>query len=64
MLVNGKPYEGKTPISVTNLLKNLGYNEGFVAVEINLKICKKANYCNTFLNDDDNVEIVKLVQGG
>jgi sulfur carrier protein len=61
--VNGETVETAAD-SVAALLKELGIEQGRVAVEVNLTIVKKADYDGFGLKDGDTVEIVNFVGGG
>lgn len=63
LIVNGESME--TPAStLTELLKQLGIQQGKAAIEVNLSIIKKTEY-NTFkLKEGDSIEIVHFVGGG
>ncbi len=50
--------------TVAGLLEELGITSGMVAVEVNLKVVRRADHENTALRDGDQVEIVKFVGGG
>lgn len=61
--VNGENREikGKT---VLELLKELEIIPERVAVEVNLRVIKRADFENHRLNDGDSIEIVYFVGGG
>ncbi|HCL81568.1 MAG TPA: thiamine biosynthesis protein ThiS [Nitrospiraceae bacterium] len=61
--VNGedREFNGKT---VLELLQELEIIPERVAVEVNLKVIKRADFENHPLNDGDRVEIVYFVGGG
>ncbi|HAK89618.1 MAG: thiamine biosynthesis protein ThiS [Nitrospirae bacterium GWC2_46_6] len=61
--VNGedREFNGKT---VLELLQELEIIPERVAVEVNLKVIKRADFENHPLNDGDSVEIVYFVGGG
>ena len=50
--------------TLTGLLEELQVLPGRVAVEVNLKIVKKADYDEFELGDGDIIEIVNFVGGG
>ena len=64
MKVNGKQQALSTPVSLTQYLKENGYNEKRVAVERNGEIIPKAKFQDTILSDADTLEIVHFVGGG
>ena len=51
-------------ISVKAYLLDSGYDLMRVAVELNGEILPKSKYENTYLNDNDSVEVVSFVGGG
>lgn len=61
--VNGEEYstEGKT---VAELLKEMDIVPERVAVEVNLRVVKRAEFGHYELNDGDTVEVVNFVGGG
>ncbi|MCL4455930.1 MAG: sulfur carrier protein ThiS [Nitrospirae bacterium] len=61
--VNGEDREFKDR-TVLDLLKELEIIPERVAVEVNLKVIKRADLENHQLNDGDSVEIVYFVGGG
>ena len=52
------------PVSLTQYLKENGYNEKRVAVERTGEIIPKAKFQDTILSDADTLEIVHFVGGG
>ena len=62
--LNGEPRPFNESLTVLDLLRTLGYENGRVAVELNCDVVPKAQHENTRLNDGDAVEIVTLVGGG
>lgn len=61
--VNGNIIETEAT-TVSALLEELRLIPDRVAVEVNMKIIKKAEYNDFLLGDGDNVEIVNFVGGG
>ena len=64
MLINGKEYALQAPVTLEQLLLELGYRTKLVAVERNNSIVKRAAYASTMLSDADKLEIVSFVGGG
>jgi thiamine biosynthesis protein ThiS len=62
--LNGEIKQIENSITVSGLLESLQIEPARVAVEVNLKIIKKADYLNHQLNEGDSVEIVSFVGGG
>ena len=63
VMVNGEEYVTEKH-TITQLLDEMGIVPGRVAVEVNLKVIKRADYDNFSLRDGDVIEIVKFVGGG
>ncbi|HXG67660.1 MAG TPA: sulfur carrier protein ThiS [Blastocatellia bacterium] len=64
LIVNGKPTELKEGLSVSGLLAALELKPERLAVEVNRKIIRRADWPVTTLADGDRVEIVHFVGGG
>jgi len=69
LTVNGEAREiaGATPdaaVTVVTLVEALGLAETRVAVEVNRKIVRRANWPEAMLAEGDVVEIVHFVGGG
>ncbi len=64
IILNGqeKPLNPKT--SITDLLIQNGYDGKLVAVAINETFLPKTKYSETYINDQDKIEIVAPMQGG
>ncbi|MCL4476611.1 MAG: sulfur carrier protein ThiS [Nitrospirae bacterium] len=62
-MVNGEEYVTEKH-TITQLLDEMGIVPGRVAVEVSLKVIKRADYDNFSLRDGDVIEIVKFVGGG
>ena len=63
-LCPGKEYALQAPVTLEQLLLELGYRTKLVAVERNNSIVKRAAYASTVLSDADKLEIVSFVGGG
>ncbi|HEX8948108.1 MAG TPA: sulfur carrier protein ThiS [Dissulfurispiraceae bacterium] len=61
--VNGDSYE-TVKGTLSELLHELKVEPGRVAVEVNLKVIKRADFGTVELNEGDSVEIVYFVGGG
>ena len=61
--INGELFD-VAGISVKAYLLDVGYDLMRVAVELNGEILPKSQYENTYLNDNDSVEVVSFVGGG
>jgi thiamine biosynthesis protein ThiS len=64
ILLNGEPRDLVGPLSVTALLDHLGLDGRTVAVELNRKVVRRAQYGTTLIGDASEVEIVAFVGGG
>ena len=64
IMVNGQWQDKSDAISVAELLGELALEPLRVAVELNKQIVPRANYAQTQLAEDDQLEIVTLVGGG
>lgn len=64
MLINGEEKALARPITLSELLTQLGYRAVFVAVELNGTIIKQADFGSTTITDTDKLEIVSFVGGG
>ena len=64
MTLNGDPHEVAGPLTVADLLAQLGIDARRVAVEHNLVVLKRDAFGSTRVQDGDEVEIVNFVGGG
>ena len=62
--INGESREISPVSNVRELLQLLGIVEGRVAVEVNRKIIRRADWESTPISNLDKVEIVQFVGGG
>lgn len=62
--VNGNDTELPDAISIAELVRDLGLAPDRLAVEVNRKIIRRANWDSTTLVEGDRVEIVHFVGGG
>jgi sulfur carrier protein len=62
--INGKRVELERPTRLLAYLDQLGVNPRAVAVEHNGTIIERAAYDAVTLDQDDTVEIVRMVGGG
>ena len=63
--VNGEKRTGLTsPLTVAELIEQLGINPKSIIVERNFKIVAKNKVNATTVRDGDTIEIVRLVGGG
>jgi len=64
LTINGEIKENIRAATLRELLEELGITSGRVAVEVNMKVIKRADYESFGLHDGDVVEIVNFVGGG
>ena len=62
--VNGEPREVEGNISLPELIAVLDLKPEQIAIELNHKVVRRAQWDNTLLQADDKVEIVQFVGGG
>ena len=62
--VNGTEREYRPGMSVLQLLEEMGYSITRVAVEKNGEIVPKTRLSDTYLEDEDSLEVVSFVGGG
>jgi len=63
LIINGKLAESYAA-NIKELLEELRFLPGGVAVEVNLSVVKRADYASCRLHEGDRVEIVNFVGGG
>ena len=63
LIINGNEKEFDIE-RVSDLLNSLNLEKDVVAVELNRNIVHRENFNNTKLNNNDKLEIVKVVGGG
>ena len=64
LTANGKATELSGALSVADYLKQHEYQISRIVVELNGEILPKDAYSDTFLKDNDCLEIVSFVGGG
>lgn len=64
VLINGEKREIKPGTTVGTLLKELGVDYRYLAVERNRVIVPKQDYDRVILEEGDEIEIVRFVGGG
>ena len=63
--VNGEKKVGLTsPLTVAELIEQLGINPKSIIVERNFEIVTKSKVSETTVEDGDTIEIIRLVGGG
>ena len=63
LIINGQKKDIECN-SVSELIGKLGLDKDMVALELNKNIVHRQDFENTTLNNNDKVEIVKVVGGG
>ncbi len=64
IIVNGKPEQVTSNITVSELLSQLDHRAEGVAVAVNLEFVPRALHAQRALSEDDQVEIVAPIAGG
>lgn len=64
VIVNGNQIAIAEGSGINELIKSLDLNPERVAVEVNRKIIRRANWDSTTISEGDRVEIVHFVGGG
>ena len=64
LIINGKPTELSSALTVTEYLEQNQYQTERIVVELNEEILPKYRYSETRLKDGDSMEIVTFVGGG
>lgn len=64
VIVNGKPIVIAEGSGIDDLIKSLDLNSERVAVEVNRRLIRRANWDSTTISEGDRVEIVHFVGGG
>ncbi len=62
--VNGEIYSVKNETTLIEVVRDRGFDEKRIAVEINGEIVPKASYSETLLKEGDSLEVVSFVGGG
>jgi sulfur carrier protein len=62
--INGDSRTLAAPLSLADLLEQLGMKQDRVAVELNRKIVPREKWSETSLSENDQLEIVHFVGGG
>lgn len=64
IVLNGQPHQLSAPISIAELLVQLGHQHKRVAVELNREIVPKSRHAVQQLADGDQLELVHAMGGG
>ncbi len=64
VMINGEPRQLEAPLTVLQLLVDLGFDARKIALERNLEIVPRSAYRDTAVEDGDELEIVHFIGGG
>lgn len=64
ILINGNPRRLGEPVTISELLEQLGCADLRVAVEVNHDIVPRSGYTSCVIQPGDKVEIVQAIGGG
>ncbi|HKQ07206.1 MAG TPA: sulfur carrier protein ThiS [Blastocatellia bacterium] len=64
IVLNGEPKEIPADLTVTELIETLGLPSERLAIEVNRRIIRRADWPATTLAEGDKVEVVHFVGGG
>ena len=64
ILLNGEEKHLDQPVTLSQLLADMGVADKRVAVEVNLEIVPRSEHDAYQLNDADRVEVVQAIGGG
>ena len=64
ILLNGEPHHLDQPLTLSELIGQLGLTGKRLAVELNLEIVPRSQHADTRLGEGDRVEIVHAIGGG
>jgi thiamine biosynthesis protein ThiS len=64
IVLNGEPKEIPADSTVAALLEELGLTPERLAIEVNRRIVRRADWHSTTLAEGDKVEVVHFVGGG
>ena len=62
--LNNEQYTIKDEVNLSDLINYFNYNESLLVLEYNQVIFDKSHWKTTFLQDQDEIEIVTIVGGG
>jgi sulfur carrier protein len=64
LIINGDDTELPDGLALDGLVNSLGLKPALIAIEVNGRIIRRANWNSTSLSEGDKVEIVHFVGGG
>jgi sulfur carrier protein len=62
--LNGQKFYTKNNLTVLDIINYFNYNTSLFVLEYNSLICNKKNWNQTFIQNNDKIEIVTIVGGG
>lgn len=62
--VNGQKYTTDRKLTILELINYFDYNTSLLVLEYNNSICNKKTWNQTFIKNNDKIEIVTIVGGG
>ena len=62
--LNGQLYYVKESVTISDLINYFNFNDSLLVLEYNNLICDKKNWKETFIQNEDKIEIVTIVGGG
>jgi sulfur carrier protein len=62
--LNGEKYSIEDRITLLQLIKYFNYNTTLLVLEYNNSICNFKSWNNTYIKNNDKIEIVTIVGGG
>ena len=62
--LNGQSYYTNQPLTLLDIIIYFNYNESLLVLELNRLISKKNEWQQTFITNQDKLEIVSIVGGG
>ena len=62
--LNGQIYSVGQKITLFEIINYFNYNHSLLVLEYNNLICNKKEWKETFIKDQDSIEIVTIVGGG
>jgi len=64
IFLNGEKQKIENGLNITNLIKQLNFENKRLAVEVNLEIVPRSQFDSYVLSAGDKVEIVRAIGGG
>nr|YP_009029133.1 thiamine biosynthesis protein S [Cylindrotheca closterium]AGH28664.1 thiamine biosynthesis protein S [Cylindrotheca closterium] len=61
---NGQCYYTKQNLTLLDIMIYFNYNSSLLILELNQSVCNKDKWHQTFINNNDKLEVVSIVGGG